>query len=317
MGRALARAIDARARPNLDLQPTDREIEQLDLILAIAASRMQSDRPVRILPPRRPAIDISPVNLSMNSPGKRIAIFVALDEERNIFNRSTIQFSRDHHEDHLIGERQGVTLEVYCAHGMGRVAAAVSTMAYLRERGKPDLLLVTGLAGGFDQAKLERGALLIPEIVFDLAVRKITADDTLFSPNPYDLDGRLVGYLRSNLFEEPKWSAEAHAFAEWPRDLRPNIRHDPITSVDEVVTSIEHAEALRGHYRKLAGVEMEAGGVCAAARQFRVPVAVIRGVSDKADPSKTDDVWRPRAMKTIISLLQFIDLPRMLEFNAN
>jgi nucleoside phosphorylase len=86
--------------------------------------------------------------------------------------------------------------------------------------------------------------------------------------------------------------------------------------VDEVVTSIEHADALRGHYHKLAAVEMESGGVCAAAKHFDVPVAVIRCVSDQADPSKTDDVWRPRAMKTIISLLQFIDLPRMLDYKA-
>ncbi len=42
---------------------------------------------------------------------------------------------------------------------------------------------------------MKLGALLVPEIVFDLAVRKITADDTLFTPNPYPLDGRLVAYL--------------------------------------------------------------------------------------------------------------------------
>ena len=132
----------------------------------------------------------------------------------------------------------------------------------------------------------------------------------------HPLDGRLVAYLRSNLFDKSDWAEVAHKFAEWPPDLRPHIRNYPITSVDEVVTSIDHADALRGHYHKLAGVEMEAGGVCAAAKKHRVPVAAIC-VSDKADPSKTDDVWRPRAMKTILSLLQFIDLARMLEYKAN
>jgi nucleoside phosphorylase len=317
MGRQLTLAAIANAPEGFDVDLGNRQLESLDTILAIASVRMHSDRPARIVPPRRRAIETQlTTGTHMDSPGKRIAIFVALDEERNIFTRSTIDFNRNHHEDHLIGVKDGVTLEVYCAHGMGRVAAAVATMEYLEERGKPDLLLVTGLAGGFGQAKLERGALLVPEIVYDLAVRKITADDTLFTPSPYPLDERLVRYITSNLFDEPAWSAEAHHFAEWPQDLRPNIRHDPITSVDEVVTSVEHAEALRGHYRKLAAVEMEAGGVCAAAKSFGVPVAVIRCVSDKADPSKTDDIWRPRAMKTIISLLQSMDLARMLDFNA-
>lgn len=47
------------------------------------------------------------------------------------------------------------------------------------------------------------------------------------------------------------------------------------------------------------GVEMKAGGVCAAAKEFNMDVAVIRGVSDLADPRKSDSEWRRRAMKTV------------------
>jgi nucleoside phosphorylase len=86
-----------------------------------------------------------------------------------------------------------------------------------------------------------------------------------------------------------------------------------LTSVDEVVSSLDHAKDLRKDFPKLAGVEMEAGGVFAAAGKFGVDVAVIRAVSDKADPSKADNEWRRRAMETITSLIEFIDLAKMLE----
>jgi nucleoside phosphorylase len=52
---------------------------------------------------------------------------------------------------------------------------------------------------------------------------------------------------------------------------------------------------------------MEAGGVCAAAARYNIPVSMIRAVSDKADPSKADTQWRTRGMKTIATLVEAID----------
>ncbi len=57
---------------------------------------------------------------------------------------------------------------------------------------------------------------------------------------------------------------------------------------------------------------MEAGGVCAAAEVFKVPVALVRTVSDVADPAKKDDKWRGIGMKTLASLLQCIKLAEVV-----
>ena len=183
MGQTLSATIAARTPPNLDMQPHEVEFEQLDSILAIAAERMQSDRPARITPPRRHEAVTPQAAPRTNSSGKRIAIFVALDEERDILTAvpstskatTTKNFSLD---------RKMVSLWRFIVR-MEWVAWLLRSQRWLIEkRGAPDLLLVTGLAGGFEQAKMKLGALLVPEIVFDLAVRKITADDTLFTPNP-------------------------------------------------------------------------------------------------------------------------------------
>jgi nucleoside phosphorylase len=58
---------------------------------------------------------------------------------------------------------------------------------------------------------------------------------------------------------------------------------------------------------------MEAGGVCAAADNYKIPVAMIRAVSDKADPAKADTQWRTRGMKTIAMLIERIEWPAIIE----
>ncbi|WP_442868286.1 5'-methylthioadenosine/S-adenosylhomocysteine nucleosidase family protein [Bradyrhizobium sp. CCBAU 53415] len=87
------------------------------------------------------------------------------------------------------------------------------------------------------------------------------------------------------------------------KDRRPSLHPGPLTSVDEVVSDSEWRKKLLAVNDKLLGVEMEAGGVCAAAEKFGVKVAMLRAVSDNADPSKADDQWRPIGMKALARLL--------------
>jgi adenosylhomocysteine nucleosidase len=318
-GRALSAAALARTPRSKDVVLTETEAAHLDQVLFAVAEDMQHDGTiVAVGLPKATSKDRPNETGSgkMSQAKPRIAIFVALDEERKVLEKSNLKLSKDLHPQHLVGEKDGVTIELFCAHGMGRVAAAVATMKYLNETTRrPDLLVVAGLAGGFPKAGMTEGAIIIPDQVFDLALRKIKGDETQFRPETYRTDPRLKNYIVSNAFDSAKWSAAAHSAADWPDHLRPNIRHDPLTSVDEVVSSIEHGDQLRKAFPKLAGVEMEAGGVFAAAREFNVDVSVIRAVSDNADPAKTDDAWRARAMKTIASLLCFVDLAVVLNPN--
>jgi nucleoside phosphorylase len=315
-GHALAEVALARSSRSKDIVLTETEIAHLDEILGLASEYLRHDGTVATigLPETLPTDRSNRTEgRKMSQPKPRIAIFVALQEERRILEDGGLGLRTDLHDRNLVGEKDGVTIEVFCAYGMGRVAAAVAAMKYLNETTPPpDLLIVAGLAGGFSQAGMTEGAVVIPEQVFDLALRKIKETETEFRPETYRTDSRLKDYIQSNAFHSDDWSTAAHRYAEWPTNLRPNIRHDPLTSVDEVVSSEAHGDLLRLTSLKLAGVEMEAGGVCAAAAKFGVPVAVIRAVSDKADPAKTDSIWRPRAMKTIVSLLKFVDLAAVI-----
>ena len=77
--------------------------------------------------------------------------------------------------------------------------------------------------------------------------------------------------------------------------------------LDEVVGSKGWCKELLDNNTQLLGVEMEAGGVCAAAKKHNVDVAVVRGISDHADPSKKDDNWRKISMTTVALLLEEIN----------
>ena len=68
----------------------------------------------------------------------------------------------------------------------------------------------------------------------------------------------------------------------------------------------------KGGDPKLLGVEMEAGGVCAAARKDGSPVSMLRVVSDQADPAKADDHWRKLGMKTLADLLKHASLAKVI-----
>ena len=58
---------------------------------------------------------------------------------------------------------------------------------------------------------------------------------------------------------------------------------------------------------------MEAGGVCAVAEEFGLQVGVVRCISDYANPAKSDNEWRLRAMNTVAHLLKSLDFEAMLE----
>jgi nucleoside phosphorylase len=121
------------------------------------------------------------------------------------------------------------------------------------------------------------------------------------------LERMVYDYLTSSDFDHGAWERIAIAQADWPKHRRPSFHRGLITSLDEVVSSETWREELLDDTPKLLGVEMEAGGLCAAAQMYKVPVAMIRAVSDNADPAKVDTAWRPRGMKTIATLIEAVE----------
>lgn len=249
-----------------------------------------------------------------------IAIFVALQMEREILvDRWSLKCK--YPNIFWTGESQDNNLIVYGPDQIGRVSAAISTMEMFFELKSrfnklPEIIISTGIAGGFKDEGVMLGNILIANSVADLATRKIRDEaegiKQEFRPKQYSTDGRLTSYIKSEDFDKDQWERSVIKDAEWPEGLRPAIKYGPLASMDEVVSSDEWVKTLCDAWPKLMGLEMETGGVCAAAEQFEKKVCVIRGVSDYADPLKSDDEWRKRAMKTIAQLIESIDYSTLL-----
>lgn len=248
-----------------------------------------------------------------------LVIFVALEEELDILARS-LGLKKGSSTPEAHGAIDGIQVDVVCPRNMGRVAAAVAMSRYLSKRHRrPKLILVVGLAGGFEENRTVPGHIIVVEKVVDLALRKVGDEEkgvsTHFRREDYSLHDQLKNQLLSDDFDKAAWSAHAADEFEWPSDRRPSLHYGPVASADEVVASDGWRQQIlngKGGDPKLLGVEMEAGGVCAAARKDGSPVSMLRVVSDQADPAKADDHWRKLGMKTLADLLKHASISKVI-----
>jgi nucleoside phosphorylase len=242
-----------------------------------------------------------------------VAIFCALEEEREyLIERWDLKPQGE--TEYWCGSVGDVNFLLYTADQMGRVPAALATMRFLSSFA-PKNIIVAGIAGGFESEDVEAGHLLIPSLIADLAGRKIRQDEggarPQFRPNSFNVGQKTVRHLNGAQFQAKKadWEALARREGEWQKGRIPALHIGcTIASTDEVVSSNKWVQDhLLKAWPKLKGIEMEAGGVCAAAIEMGdVPVTVIRGVSDLADPLKANDGWRKCAMKTLATLVEVL-----------
>jgi nucleoside phosphorylase len=169
------------------------------------------------------------------------------------------------------------------------------------------------------EQNIKPGHIICATTVVDLANRKVVDDEenglvTKFRRKDFNLNLAFRDVLSSVSFDRDAWINSAIKTAEWPEDRRPSIQTGLVASVDEVISSNEWREHHLGYADKLLGVEMEAGGVCAAAAKYNnVPVSMLRAVSDNADPAKTDDRWRTIGMKTLAQLILMLPYDALFE----
>jgi adenosylhomocysteine nucleosidase len=81
---------------------------------------------------------------------------------------------------------------------------------------------------------------------------------------------------------------------------RPKVHFGAIAAGEVVQNSRVSHEAtwIREHYNDALAIEMEAAGVAQAGHLSGAPVAIVRGISDRADGTKDtegDVIWQPRA----------------------
>ncbi|MEC1179853.1 5'-methylthioadenosine/S-adenosylhomocysteine nucleosidase [Metasolibacillus meyeri] len=169
--------------------------------------------------------------------------------------------------------------------GIGKVNAAMSTTLLLQQF-RPDVVINTGSAGGFDAA-LEVGAVVISD-----EVRHHDVDVTAFGyeigqmagmPAAYQADARLIEIAKQAVAE----------VGEHPYGV------GLICSGDVFMADPARTEAVRTNFPHMKAVEMEASAVAQVCYQFGTPFVVIRALSDIAgqESNISFDEFLPTAAK--------------------
>ena len=192
------------------------------------------------------------------------------------------------------GNRNGSAVAEVC--GFGPVAAGART-AQLLSRIRPRRVILVGIAGTYDERRLPVGA----AATFDEVV----------------LDG--VGAGQGASFQD----AAALGFAHWPgsddtcRDpVRERLLLDPLPGSDSasshrlLVTtcaasaSPSEAAARRRTYQDALAEDMEAFAVALACALHRVPVSVVRGISNVAGDRQRNNWKIEAALREAARLLE-------------
>jgi adenosylhomocysteine nucleosidase len=206
----------------------------------------------------------------------KIAIIGAMEEEVELLkskmtNKETIEKAGSEFTTGLMDGQDIVLLKC----GIGKVNAAVGT-TLLNEIYKPNVVINTGSAGGFEQS------LNVGDIVVSTEVRYHDVDATVFGyeygqvprmPASYQPDDKLV--------------AIAEKSAKEIEDVQ--VVKGLITSSDSFMDSAERVQFVRDQFPIVKAAEMEAGAIAQVCHQFEVPFVIIRSLSDiagKDDNSK-------------------------------
>ncbi|MGI2326515.1 5'-methylthioadenosine/S-adenosylhomocysteine nucleosidase [Planococcus sp. YIM B11945] len=169
--------------------------------------------------------------------------------------------------------------------GIGKVNAALSTTILLQHF-KPDVVINTGSAGGFDE-NLEVGAIVISDEV-----------------RHHDVDVTIFGYEMGQVPQMPAAFHSDQALIDVAVKAVEEIGEHPyavglIATGDSFMNDPERVETVRAHFPAMKASEMEAAAVAQVCHQFDVPFVVIRALSDIAgkESNVSFDEFLPVAAK--------------------
>lgn len=198
-----------------------------------------------------------------------IAVIGAMEEEvsllrSNITNKQIMEVAGCEFTSGNIGEKQVVLLK----SGIGKVNAAMSTTILL-EKFKPDIIINTGSAGGYN-ANLNIG-----DLVISSEVRHHDVDVTIFDYEYGQVPQMPPAFLADlTLIETALKAAEKVEGIQAVKGL--------IATGDSFMNDPERVEFVRSKFQDLQAVEMEAAAIAQVAYQFNVPFVIIRSLSDIA-----------------------------------
>ncbi|MGE7836892.1 5'-methylthioadenosine/S-adenosylhomocysteine nucleosidase [Viridibacillus arvi] len=199
----------------------------------------------------------------------KIAVIGAMEEEVELL-RATLENTTSTtiaNSEYTTGTYKGHEV-ILLKSGIGKVNAGMSTTILLHQF-KPDVVINTGSAGGFDE-NLEVGAVVISD-----EVRHHDVDATIFGyemgqvpqmPAAFKSDEKL-----RKVAEEAVAELGEHQFATGLISTGDSFMNDP-----------ERVALVRSHFPQMKAAEMEAAAVAQVCHQFGTPFVVIRALSDIA-----------------------------------
>lgn len=152
--------------------------------------------------------------------------------------------------------------------GIGKVAAALAT-AFLINEFKPDYVVNTGSAGGFEQS------LKVGDIVISSEVRYHDVDVTAFGYEIGQLPANPAAYLPHPMLVDAAKSGIAQL-----TDIQTLV--GLITTGDTFMTKDDDIAKARENFPTMAAVEMEGAAIAQTCHQLNTPFVVIRSMSDIA-----------------------------------
>ncbi|UJF19653.1 5'-methylthioadenosine/S-adenosylhomocysteine nucleosidase [Vibrio sp. SS-MA-C1-2] len=201
----------------------------------------------------------------------KIAIIGAMEQEVSILKTKIENLQTDNRAGCNVytGQLNGQDV-VLLQSGIGKVAAAVGT-SMLLESYKPDMVINTGSAGGFD------ATLSLGDVIISNEVCYHDADVTAF--------GYQMGQLPAM---PPRFSSDENlmTIAEKALKMMDEETHAVrglICTGDAFVHTTEQQQYIRTHFSDVIAVEMEAAAIAQACHQYKIPFVVVRAISDVAD----------------------------------
>jgi adenosylhomocysteine nucleosidase len=165
------------------------------------------------------------------------------------------------------GTLDGVEV-VVLKSGIGKVNAAIGTTLLLQQF-KPDCVINTGSAGGFDVA------LDVGDVVISDEVRHHDVDVTVFGYEPGQVPGLPAAFTADPLLAR---MAE-ECIAQMPHV---NTVRGLIATGDSFMNCPQRVAKTRVLFPAIKAVEMEAAAIAQTCHQFGTPFIVIRALSDIA-----------------------------------
>ncbi|MEK3797863.1 5'-methylthioadenosine/S-adenosylhomocysteine nucleosidase [Peribacillus sp. FSL H8-0477] len=165
------------------------------------------------------------------------------------------------------GQLNGVDV-ILLKSGIGKVNAAMST-AILAEKFKPDAIINTGSAGGYNPS------LNVGDVVISTEVRHHDVDVTIFG---YEYGQ--VPQLPAAFVSDSKLFSIAEEAAKEITDVQ--VGKGLIVTGDSFMNDPVRVDFVRGKFTDLYAVEMEAAAIAQVAYQFSIPCVIIRSLSDIA-----------------------------------